>query len=176
MDWLTDLAPWLFVLTLLFNLRAAWKLGLDWKGMATTTRFVRAAYGRRAGWPAVEALEREAEAPVFLHLVAAYQQPAIAATLRGLLHARSPESRARYVVITKAAEDAAPHPAMPESTGALVRRFLAELPPYEAKRLTHLVMLGPGRKAEQLNWALRPEALSAVLEEHAGDPSRVFVA
>jgi hypothetical protein len=176
MDSLVDLAPWLFALTLLFNLRAAWKLGLDWKGMATTTRFVRTAYSRRVGWPTVEALERELSAPVFLHLVAAYQEPAIATTLRGLLDGRYPESRVRYVVITKAAEDAAPHPAMPESTGGLVRRFLAELPPYEAKRLTHLVIPGPGRKAEQLNWALRPEALSAVLEEHAGDPSRVFVA
>jgi hypothetical protein len=37
-------------------------------------------------------------------------------------------------------------------------------------------MPGPGRKAEQLNWALRPEALATVLEDHAADPARVFVA
>ena len=77
--------------------------------------------------------------------------------------------------MTKAAEDAAPHPAMPESTGALCQQFLADLPPYDAKRLAHLVMPGPGRKAEQLNWALRPEALGQILEADAADPSRVFV-
>ncbi len=176
MDWFSTLAPWLFVLTLLFNCRAAWKLGIDWKGMVTTTRFVRAAYARRAAWPSEDALERDPRAPVFLHLVAAYQEPGIAATLRGLLDARYPHGKARVVVVTKAAEDEAPHPAMGESTGALIRRFLGELPPYEAKRLTHLVMPGPGRKAEQLNWALRPEARAAVLEEHALDPRGVFVA
>jgi cellulose synthase/poly-beta-1,6-N-acetylglucosamine synthase-like glycosyltransferase len=176
MDWLTTLAPGLFVITLLVNLRAAWKLGIDWKGMVTTTRFVRAAYSARSTWPTEESLEVDARAPVFLHLVAAYQEPGIAGTLRGLLAARYPADRARLVVVTKAAEDASPHPAMAESTGALVERLLAELPPYEAKRLTHLVMPGPGRKAEQLNWALRPEALAAVLEEHALDPRRVFVA
>ena len=36
-------------------------------------------------------------------------------------------------------------------------------------------MPGPGRKAEQLNWALRPEALGQVLEADAAEPSRVFV-
>ncbi len=176
MDWLPTLDPWLFVLTLVFNCRAAWKLGLDWKGMVTTVRYVRAAYARRAAWPSEEALEREAQAPVFLHLLAAYQEPEIARTLRGLLDARYPHGMVRYVVVTKAAEDAAPHPAMAESTGAIIRRFLAELPPYAAKRLTYLVMPGPGRKAEQLNWALRHEALAAVLEDHAVDPARVFVA
>jgi hypothetical protein len=64
---------------------------------------------------------------------------------------------------------------MSESTGALCRRFLADLPAYDAKRLTHLVMPGLGRKAEQLNWALRPEVLQSVLEAHALDPGRVFV-
>jgi cellulose synthase/poly-beta-1,6-N-acetylglucosamine synthase-like glycosyltransferase len=176
MDWIPALVPWLFVLTLAVNLRAAWKLAIDWKGMRTTTRFVRRAYAARAAWPDVERLERDTAAPVFLHLVAAYQEPGIAATLRGLLAARYPADRVRYVVVTKAAEDEAPHPAMVESTGGLVQRLLAELPPYEAKRLTHLVMPGPGRKAEQLNWALRPEALAAALEEHVEAPERVFVA
>ncbi len=176
MDWLPPLAPWLFLLTLLFNCRAAWKLGIDWKGMATTVRYVRAAYARRHDWPTEEALEREARAPVFLHLLAAYQEPDIARTLRGLLDARYPQGKVRFVVVTKAAEDEAPHPAMGESTGALIRRFLGELPPYEAKRLTHLVMPGPGRKAEQLNWALRPEALRPILEDLAVEPARVFVA
>ncbi len=176
MEWIQPLAPWLFLLTLCFNLRAAWKLGIDWRGMVTTVRFVRAAYARRPELPAPEALEREDRAPIVLQLLAAYQEPAIAATLRGLLAARYPQAKVRYVVITKAAEDEAPHPAMGVSTGELCRRFIAELPPYEAKRLTHLVMPGPGRKAEQLNWALRPEALAASLEEVPLEPSRVFVA
>jgi hypothetical protein len=96
-------------------------------------------------------------------------------TLRGLLDARYPHAKVRYVVVTKAEEDERPHPAMDESTGALCRRFIAELPPYEAKRLSHLVMPGTGRKAEQLNWALRPEALAQILEEQALDARRVFV-
>jgi cellulose synthase/poly-beta-1,6-N-acetylglucosamine synthase-like glycosyltransferase len=173
--WLAPYTGWLFAVTLFFNLRAAWKLAVDWLGMRTTGRFVREAYARRGELPAEEALTRDPDAPVFLILTAAYQEPAIAATLRGLLGMRYPPERARIAVVTKALEDAQPHPGMPESTGALCRRLLADLPAYEAKRLTHLVMPGPGRKAEQLNWALRPEALAQVLEGHAADPARVFV-
>ena len=176
MEWLAALTPWLFGLTLLFNCRAAWKLALDWRGMVTTVRHVRAAHARRAEWPAEEALEQDERAPVFLHLLAAYQEPEIARTLRGLLGARYPHAKVCFVVVTKESEERTPHPAMAESTGTLVRRFLGELPPYEAKRLTHLVMPGPGRKAEQLNWALRPEALAAVLADQVADPARVFVA
>jgi cellulose synthase/poly-beta-1,6-N-acetylglucosamine synthase-like glycosyltransferase len=173
--WLEPYTGWLFLATLLFNLRAAWKLGIDWAGMATTVRFVRAGYARRAALPSEEALGAAPGAPVFLTLVAAYQEPAIVATLRGLLALRYPGERARVVVVTKAAEDAAPHPAMPESTGALCERLIADLPPYDAKRLVHLVMPGSGRKAEQLNWALRPEALGQILEGAAAEPARVFV-
>jgi hypothetical protein len=173
--WLEPYTGWLFLATLLFNLRAAWKLGIDWAGMATTVRFVRAGCARRAALPSEEALGAAPGAPVFLTLVAAYQEPAIAATLRGLLALRYPGERARVVVVTKAAEDAAPHPAMPESTGTLCERLIADLPPYDAKRLVHLVMPGPGRKAEQLNWALRPEALGQILEAAAAEPARVFV-
>src|SRR5262245_20173451 len=40
--------------------------------------------------------------------------------------------------------------------------------------LSHLVLPGPGRKAHQLNWALRPDALRAVLGvDH--DPATVYV-
>src|SRR5262249_46284415 len=60
------------------------------------------------------------------------------------------------------------------STGELVRRLRETLPPYQQKRLSHLAMPGPGRKAHQLNWALRPEALREILGE-AYDPTRVFV-
>ena len=173
--WLEPYTGWLFLATLLFNLRAAWKLAIDWAGMVTTIRFVRDGYARRGELPAEETLRAAADGPVFLTLVAAYQEPAIAGTMRGLLELRYPRERARFVVITKAAEDAAPHPAMPESTGALCEQLIADLPPYDAKRLAHLVMPGPGRKAEQLNWALRPEALGQILEADAGEPSRVFV-
>jgi hypothetical protein len=173
--WLQPYTGWLFLATLLFNLRAAWKLAIDWAGMRTTVRFVRAGYARRAELPSEETLEREAGAPVFLTLVAAYQEPGIAATMRGLLALRYPGERARYAVVTKASEDTAPHPEMPVSTGTLCQQFLGDLPPYDAKRLSHLVLPGPGRKAEQLNWALRPEALAQILEADAADPSRVFV-
>ena len=173
--WLAPYSGWLFAATLLFNLRAAWKLAIDWAGMLTTVRFVRAGYARRGELPTEETLRAQAGAPVFLTLVAAYQEPAIASTLRGLLGLRYPAELARYVVVTKAAEDAAPHPAMPESTGTLCQQFLADLPPYDAKRLVHLVLPGSGRKAEQLNWGLNPQVLAQVLEGDAGDPSRVFV-
>jgi cellulose synthase/poly-beta-1,6-N-acetylglucosamine synthase-like glycosyltransferase len=173
--WLEPYTGWLFLATLLFNLRAAWKLAIDWAGMRTTIRFVRAGYARRDALPSEESLRARAGAPVFLTLVAAYQEPAIAAALRGLLALRYPGERARCVVVTKAGEDAEPHPAMPESTGTLCQQFLGDLPPYDAKRLAHLVLPGPGKKAEQLNWALRPEALARILEADAADPSGVFV-
>src|SRR5262249_1361074 len=56
----------------------------------------------------------------------------------------------------------------------VVRRFRAELPPWQQKMLSVLVMPGQGRKAHQLNWALRPENLEAVVGDGV-DPSRVFV-
>src|SRR4030095_3931214 len=46
--------------------------------------------------------------------------------------------------------------------------------PYQQKRLSHLAMPGPGRKAQQLNWALRRESLREILGENH-DPTRVFV-
>src|SRR6185503_5331950 len=45
---------------------------------------------------------------------------------------------------------------------------------YQQKRLSHVVMAGPGRKAHQLNCALRPEMLREILTEET-DPRRVFV-
>src|ERR1700675_1677353 len=120
------LLPILFIAALVLNIRASFKLGLDWRGMLTTVRFVRDAYARRSALPTEEAEER------------------------------------------------APHPAMGVSTCELVRRLRDALPPYQQKRLTHLVMPGPGRKAQQLNWALPPEALPEILGD-SFDPSRVFV-
>ena len=164
----------LFCVAFVINLRAAWRLLIDWKGMATTVNFVRRAYARLDELMSEDELERTPATPLFLHLVAAYQEPEIAATLRILLASRYPQEKLQVVVVTKAEEEKDPHPAMGCSTGELVRRFQAELPPYEQKRLWHLVMPGEGRKAHQLNWALRPEVLTEILgEEHASQ--NVFV-
>ena len=168
------LLPILFVAALVLNIRASFKLGLDWRGMLTTVRFVRDAYARRSALPTEEALEHDPQAPVFLHLVPAFQEPDIAGTVTALCASRYPHPGLHVVVVTKEDEERAPHAAMGVSTGELVRRLRETLPPYQQKRLTHLVMPGPGRKAQQLNWALRPEALRETLgEQH--DPSRVFV-
>ena len=88
--WLEPYTGWLFLATLAFNLRAAWKLAIDWAGMTTTIRFVRAGYARRGGLPPEETLGAAPGGPVFLTLVAAYQEPGIAATMRGLLELRYP--------------------------------------------------------------------------------------
>ena len=45
------LLPILFVAALVLNIRASFKLGLDWRGMLTTVRFVREAYARRSALP-----------------------------------------------------------------------------------------------------------------------------
>ena len=163
-----------FLIALFFNVRAAFKLALDWKGMLTTVGFVREAYARLADLPSEEAFERHPAAPVFLHLVPAYQEPGIAGTVGALVASRYPHGRLHVVVVTKEEEERDPHPAMQVSTGELVRRLRETLPPYQQKRLWHLAMPGPGRKAHQLNWALRPEALREILGEDM-TPARVFV-
>ena len=169
-----DLLLLLFAITLLMNGRGAFKLLLDWKGMWTTVGFVKEAYAALDGLPSERELEEDDRAPTFLHLVPAYQEPAIAATLEALLASRYPHSRLHVVVVTKEEEERSPHPAMGTSTGELVRCFRAELPPYAQKVLWHLAMPGPGRKAHQLNWALRRETLQEILGD-SFDPSRVFV-
>ena len=91
MDWLDSTGPFwfaLFLVTLFFNGRAAFKLLVDWKGMLTTCRFVEDAYGRLDALPEESALEHAADAPVFVHLVPAYYEPDIVATLSALLGAR----------------------------------------------------------------------------------------
>jgi len=157
------LQSWLFYAALLVNARAVFKLLIDWKGMLTTCRFVRRAYAAIDALPDEAELEADDRAPVFVHLVAAYQEPDIAGTLRALLASRYPHGKLQIVVLTREEEECAPHPLMDVSTAEAVRRLRSELPPYQQKMLTLLVMPGPGRKAEQLNWALRPEHLLAVL-------------
>ena len=169
-----DLTPLLFALTFLLNGRAALKLLIDWKGMLTTVRFVKEAYASLDRLPPEADFEEDERAPTFLHLVPAYQEPEIAVTVGALLASRYPHARLHVVVVTKEEEERSPHPAMGVSTGELVRRFRAELPPYAQKMLWHLAMPAEGRKAHQLNWALRPETLREILGEPV-DPSRIFV-
>lgn len=168
------ISSFLFILTFFFNFRAAVKLLIDWKGMRTTVGLVKAAYARLDELPSEESLEQDNEAPVFLHLVPAYQEPEIGGTLRALLASRYPQGKLHVVVVTKEEEEQAPHPAMGISTGEIVRRFWAELPPYQQKILWQIATPGIGRKAHQLNWALRPEFLEEVLGE-TFDPARCFV-
>jgi hypothetical protein len=178
MEWLQSTGPWwfaLFVVTLFLNGRAAFKLLVDWKGMLTTCRFVEEAYAALDALPDEAALEDVPAAPVFVHLVPAYQEPAIAGTLAALLGARYPHGLVHVIVATREEEERAPHPRMEASTAELVRRFRDTLPPWQQKMLTLVVApAAQGRKAHQLNWALRPETLGAVLGD-AGDPAGVYV-
>jgi hypothetical protein len=63
---------------------------------------------------------------------------------------------------------------MAAPTAELARRFRDGLPPWQQKMLSVVAMPGAGRKAHQLNWALRPETLRATLGE-AYDPRSVYV-
>ena len=163
----------LFFVTLLCNGRAAFKLLLDWKGMLTTCRLIEDTYARLAELPEEPALEHDPRTPVFVHLVPAFQEPDIAGTLRALLDSRYPHGKLHVVVSVKADEERAPHPAMGISTGEVVRRFRDELPPLYQKMLSVVAAPGPGRKAHQLNWALRPEFLNSLIGDV--DPARVYV-
>ena len=164
----------MFWVALLVNGRAAFKLLLDWKGMLTTCRFVEEAYAKLATLPDEAALERDPNAPVFVHLVPAWHEPEIATTLRALLESCYPHAKLHVVVATREAEEHAPHPAMGVSTAKLVRRFREGLPPWQQKMLSVVAMPGEGRKPQQLNWALRPEVLKPLLDLRY-DPARVWI-
>jgi hypothetical protein len=178
MDWLDATGPFwfaLFLVTMFFNGRAAFKLLVDWKGMLTTCRFVEDAYAAIDTLPDEAALEHAAAAPVFVHLVPAYYEPNIVETVSALLGSRYPHGRLHVIVATRAEEERAPHPMMPGTTAELVLRFRDSLPPWQQKMLT--VVVAPpaeGRKAHQLNWALRPQTLRAVLGDEQ-DPAAVYV-
>jgi hypothetical protein len=178
MDWFWSTGPFwfaLFLVSMFFNARAAFKLLMDWKGMVTTCRFVEDAYAALHRLPTEVDLEHEPAAPVFVHLVPAFYEPAIADTLSALLASRYPHGRLHVIVATREEEERAPHPAMAATTAELVRRFRDGLPPWQQKMLTLVVApAAEGRKAHQLNWALRPDTLRAVLGE-AWDPAAVYV-
>lgn len=165
----------LFSVSLFLNARAAWKLLLDWKGMLATARFVEEAYDALGALPDEAVLEREPAAPVFLHVVPAFQEPDVATTLTALLASRYPHSRRHVVVVTRCEEDEAPHAAMATPTSELVRRFRDGLPPWQQKMLT-LLVAPPARerKAHQLNCVLRPDVLRSILGDDY-DPARVIV-
>jgi hypothetical protein len=57
------LLPILFVAALVLNVRASFKLGLDWRGMLTTVRFVREAYARRSSRPSRSRTSRARSRP-----------------------------------------------------------------------------------------------------------------
>jgi len=178
MDWLEATGPFwfaLFLVTMFFNGRAAFKLLVDWKGMLTTCRFVEDAYAAIDTLPDEAALEHAAAAPVFVHLVPAYYEPDIVQTVSALLGSRYPHGRLHVIVATRAEEELAPHPMMPATTAEMVRRFRDGLPPWQQKMLTlEVAPPAEGRKAHQLNWALRPETLRAVLGDEQ-DPAAVYV-
>jgi len=185
MDWLAVAVPaapeapqsvWLilFAVTLLCNGRAVLKLFIDWRGMQVTCRFVEDAYAALDTLPTETALAADDRAPIFVHLVPAFQEPDIAGTLSALLGSRYPHGKLHVIVATKEEEEREPHPLMSGSTADLVRRFRAELPPWQQKMLSVTVMPGLGRKAHQLNWALCPDDLRGLLgEDH--DARRVYV-
>ncbi|HSB81320.1 MAG TPA: glycosyltransferase [Candidatus Methylomirabilis sp.] len=156
------------------SIRASAKLLADWMRMRSAVSYVRESCRRLGELPSEGDLGRHPRAPIFLHLIAAYQEPDIQATLRALLASPYARAKLRVVVITKEDEERAPHPSMGASTAELVRRLRATLPPTQQEQLHVLAMPGPGRKAHQLNWALRPEALHEILGD-AVEPARVFV-
>src|SRR4029450_4908923 len=112
--------------------------------------------------------------PVFVHLVPAWQEPDIAATLRALLDSRYPHAKLHVVVATRDAEDLAPRRTVKTATAEIVRRFRDGLPPWQQKMLSLVSMPGEGTKAHQLNWALRPEGLKPRLDLRH-DPARVWI-
>src|ERR1700752_5092511 len=132
MDWLDPAGPvWLLLLLVstFFNGRAAFKLLVDWKGMLTTCAFVEDAYAKLDTLPDEAALEHAPAAPVFVHLVPAFYEPAIASTLAALLASRYPHGRLHVIVATRQEEERAPHPGMVATTAELVRGFRDTLPP-----------------------------------------------
>ena len=164
----------MFWASLFVNGRAVFKLLLDWKGMLTTCRFVEREYKTLDTLPDEAALEHDRTAPVFVHLVPAWQEPDIATTLQALLGSRYPHAKLHVVVATRETEERSPHPTMAGSTAELVRRFRDGLPPWQQKMLSLVSMPGEGRKAHQLNWALRPEVLKPLLDLRY-DPARVWI-
>lgn len=160
--------------SLCISIRAIGKLLADWIRMRSAVRFVRESCRRLGELPSEGDLGRHPRAPIFLHLVAAYQEPEIAGTVRALLASRYARTKLRVVVITKEDEERAPHPAMEVGTAELVRRLRGALPRSQREQLRILTMPGPGRKPHQLNWALRPETLREILGDGV-DPACVFV-
>ena len=114
----------MFWAALLVNGRAAFKLLLDWKGMLTTCRFVEHAYAHLDTLPDEATLERHPAAPVFVHLVPAWEEPEIATTLRALLDSRYPHTKLHVVVATRDEEESAPNPTMKASTTELLKPLL----------------------------------------------------
>src|SRR5262249_11188943 len=99
-----------------FNARASCKRLIDWKGMLTTCRLVEDAHAALEALPDETALAARPEAPVFVPLVPAYQEPGIAGTLAALLASRYPHDRLHVIVATREEEECDPPPGMEAST------------------------------------------------------------
>ena len=95
---------------LCISIRAIGKLLADWIGMRSAVSFVRESCRRLGELPSEGDLVRHPRAPIFLHLIAAYQEPEIAGTVRALLASRYARTKLRVVVITKEDEERAPTP------------------------------------------------------------------
>ena len=153
--------------------RAAWKLAIDWAGMLTTVRFVRAGLrARAASCPTEETLEREPAPPCSCTSSPPTRSRGSRRRCAGSSASAIPHERARYVVVTKAAEDAAPHPAMPESTGALVpavpRRTCRPTTPSGSPTSS---CPGPGARPSSSTGRSGPRRSAQVLEDDAADPA-----
>ena len=160
-----------------FNARAAFKLLVDWKGMVTTCRFVEDAYAALDRLPDRGGAGARARAPrCFVHLVPAFHEPAIAETLSALLGSRYPHGRLHVIVVTaKRRIGAAPGDAGHDRR-SWCGASAPTLPPWQQKMLTLVVArLAGGRKAHQLNWALRPETLRGRARRDAGTRHAVYV-
>jgi hypothetical protein len=160
--------------SLLVSARAILRLVGDWIRMQTAVRFVQESYRHLKELPSEAELEQHPRAPIFLHLVPAYQEPEIAGTVKAMLASRYARAKLHVVVITKEEEEQAPHISMSMSTGELVRRLRNTLSLSQQQQVHILTMPGPGRKPHQLNWALRPETLREILGDHV-DSASVFV-
>jgi cellulose synthase/poly-beta-1,6-N-acetylglucosamine synthase-like glycosyltransferase len=169
-----DLALFIVWVLMFISIRASGKLLADWIRMRSAVSFVQESYRRLGELPSEGDFDRDPRAPIFLHLVAAYQEPEIAETVKALLASRYARTKLRVVVITKEEEGRAPHPNMKVDTAELVHRLKGALPPSQREQVHVLTMPGPGRKPHQLNWALRPEMLREILGSDA-DPACVFV-
>ena len=139
-------------------------------------RFVRAGYARRGELPSEETLGLGPGAPVFLTLVAAYQEPGIAATLAraprpAVPAASAPATRSSRRRPRTRRRTRRCRPARGRSAGASSATCRPTMP--SGSRTSSCP--GPGARPSSSTGRSGPTALAQVLEGDVADPSRVFV-